>query len=105
MRICLENEYLRDKNISHKFDEKFEGSVKSVDCVTLVRLTARSLHLECINFKWLAFKVKTTNNQGKQTGCSVSEFCYEDKVPEPPNPAWGPVPFEGVSPCLIDQSN
>lgn len=36
---------------------------------------------------------------------NISFDMIEDKVPEPPNPAWGPVPFEGVSPCLIDQSN
>ena len=33
------------------------------------------------------------------------EMTSAPKIPDPPNPVCGPVPFEGVSPSVIDQSN
>ena len=33
------------------------------------------------------------------------EMASAPKLPDPPNPVCGPVPFEGVSPSVIDQSN
>ena len=33
------------------------------------------------------------------------EMTSAPKIPDPPNPVSGPVPFEGVSPSVIDQSN
>ena len=33
------------------------------------------------------------------------EISSAPKLPDPPNPVCGPVPFEGVSPSVIDQSN
>ena len=33
------------------------------------------------------------------------EMASAPKLPDPPNPVSGPVPFEGVSPSVIDQSN